>query len=385
MLARSHVGTTAPVTGLDGDLTALIQRLKSIPPAQRPTAVEAADRLRWIRDKPRRRLIRLAVAAVVALLVFGATKYTVDLARERTAAVDARDEADRRREQAESLIGFMLGDLRARLEQVGRLDVLDGVGRQATAYFNAVPPESLSGGELFRRSQSMHQIGRIRQAEGDLKAASDAYRDSVVFAQQAVARDPANAEWQLGLATARFYAGEALRVQGDLKGAMREYQAYRDSAQRLVDREPQNERWLLELSYGLGAVAFVHEADGDFESARRELESAQRLKEDLLRRNSSDVERQQAVASGHNRLGIVLDKLGEVEAALKHYLADLEVRQALVARQPDNFALRRAYQASLYSVGAAYEDRGDLRRATEYYRMQHEEAAAYAARRSAQR
>ncbi len=122
LLARTHVGTTAAVTGLDADLTSLIQRLKSIPPTQRPTAIEAAERLRWIRDKPRRRLMRLAVAAAVALLVFGATKYTVDLARERSAAVAARDEADRRREQAESLIGFMLGNLRTRLQQVGRLE-----------------------------------------------------------------------------------------------------------------------------------------------------------------------------------------------------------------------------------------------------------------------
>jgi serine/threonine-protein kinase len=379
LLARAQVGRTAPAAGLDADLTALIQRLKSTAPAQRPTAVEAADRLRWIRGKPKRRLVRLAVAASVVLLVLGATKYTVDLARERTVAVAAREEADRRREQAEALIGFMLGDLRTRLQQAGRLELLDEVGRQATAYFNAVPPESLSGDELFRRSQSMHQIGQIRQAEADLKAASDAYRDSVAFAEQAVARDPANGQWQLGLATARFYTGEALRLQGDLKGALREYEVYRDIAQSLVDREPKNERWLLELSYGLGAVAFVHEAEGDFESARRELDSAQHLKEDLVRRSPADVERQQAMASGHNRLGIVLDKLGEVDSALKHYLADLEIRRELVAQQPDNFALKRNYQAALSFLGGSYEDRGDLRTAVKYYRLRREVAAAYAA------
>jgi tetratricopeptide (TPR) repeat protein len=379
LLARAQVGRTAPATGLDADLTALIQRLKSTAPAQRPTAVEAADRLRWIRGKPRRRLVRLAVAASVVFLVLGATKYTVDLARERTAAVAAREEADRRREQAESLIGFMLGDLRTRLQEAGRLELLEEVGRQAMAYFNAVPPEALSGDELFRRSQSMHQIGQIRQAEGNLKAASDAYRDSVAFAQQAVARDPQNGEWLLGLATARFYAGDALRVQGDLNGAMREYEAYRDIAQRLVDREPENERWLLELSYGLGGVAFVHEAQGDLESARRELESALRLKEDLARRNPDDVERRQAVATGHNRLGVVLDKLGEVDAALTHYLADLQIRQGLAASHPDNFALRRSYQVALRSVGGAYEDRGDLEMAVMYYRMRHEVASASAA------
>jgi serine/threonine-protein kinase len=379
LLAKAQVGVTAPIAGLDTDLAALIQRLKSTAAAQRPTAVEAAERLRWIRGKPKRRLIRLAVAAALVLLVLGVTKYTVDLARERTAAVAAREEADRRRGQAESLIGFMLGDLRARLQEAGRLELLEEVGRQATAYFNAVPPGSLSGDELFRRSQSMHQIGQIRQAEGNLNAASDAYRDSIAFAQQAVERDPANGEWQLGLATARFYAGEAFRVQGDLKGAMREYQAYRDIAQNLVDREPQNERWLLELSYGLGGVAFVHEAEGDFESARQELERAQQLKEELARRNPSDVERQQAVAGGHLRLGIFLDKLGEVDMALKHFIGNLEIRQDLVARQPDNFALKRDYQVALNYAGGAYEDRGDLAKAAEAYVLRRKVATEYAA------
>jgi tetratricopeptide (TPR) repeat protein len=367
------------VTGLDADLAGLIQRLKSRAPAQRPTAVEVAERLQWIRNKPRRRRLRLAVVAAVALLVSGAAKYTVDLERERTVAVAAREEADRRREQAESLIGFMLGDLRARLQEVGRLDVLDAVGNEATKYFNAVPLQSLSGDELFRRSQSIYQIGQIRQAEGNLKAASEAYRDSIAFAQQAVALDPTNGEWQIGLGNARFYAGEALRVAGDLTGAMREYQAYRDIAQRLVEREPQNERWLLELSYGLAAVAFIHEADGDFESARRELESAQQLKEDLSSRNPADIERRQAVANGHIRLGMVLDKLGEVDAALKHFLADLDIRRELLARQPDNFALKRRYQVALNYVGGAYEDRGDLRMAAQHYSLRREVATAYAA------
>jgi serine/threonine-protein kinase len=379
LLAKAQVGVTAPVAGLDADLSALIQRLKSPAATQRPTAVEAAERLRWIRGKPKRRLVRLAVAAAVVLLVLGVTKYTVDLARERTAAVAAREEADRRRGQAESLIGFMLGDLRARLQQAGRLELLEEVGRQATAYFNAVPPEELSGDELFRRSQSMHQIGQIRQAEGALKAAVDAYHDAIDFAQQAVARDPTNGEWQLGLATARFYAGEALRVQGDLPGAMREYEAYRNIAQRLVDREPQNERWLLELSYGLGGVAMIHELEGDLESARQELESAQRIKEELARRNPADVERREAVATGHYRLGLLLDKLGEVDAALTHHLADLEVRRDLVAHQPDNFAVKRRYRAALSFVGSAYEDRGDVGMAVNYYRLQRDVASAYAA------
>ncbi|MDH3429955.1 MAG: toll/interleukin-1 receptor domain-containing protein, partial [Gammaproteobacteria bacterium] len=47
-------------------------------------------------------------------------------------AIVAEEEAMRHRARAEGLITFMLGDLREKLEPIGRLDVLDAVGDEAT-------------------------------------------------------------------------------------------------------------------------------------------------------------------------------------------------------------------------------------------------------------
>ena len=55
ILRRAARAETRPVEGVDPDLKALIERLKSLAPSARPSASEAAERLRWIRDKPRRR------------------------------------------------------------------------------------------------------------------------------------------------------------------------------------------------------------------------------------------------------------------------------------------------------------------------------------------
>ncbi len=378
LLESARQGRRPDVGGVTADLASLIRRLEAFAPSQRPTAVDALERLRWIGDTPRRRLRRLAAVAALILVALGAAKYTIDLARERTVAVTAREDAVRRRQQAETLIGFMLGNLRAKLQQAGRLELLEDVGREATAYFNAVPPSAMSGEELFRRSQASYQIGQIRQAEGRMTEAAAAYRESLMIAQQVAARDPANGEWQLGLGTAHFYLGEALRQQSDLPEAMREYAAYRDIAQRLADRDPRNERWALELSYGHGAVAAVQESQGDLEGAQKALELALRVKEDLSARAPANVERQQAVATGHNRLGRVLDKQGHTEDALWHFLADLEIRRALVRASPRDVSMRRALQVALSAVARAYEDRGDLAKALEYFRDWRDETAASA-------
>ena len=52
-------------------------------------------------------------------------------------ALDARSEAEQRRNDAEGLIEFMLGDLRDRLDPVGRLDVLDDVAGKAIDYYDS--------------------------------------------------------------------------------------------------------------------------------------------------------------------------------------------------------------------------------------------------------
>ena len=194
LLERARRAETLPPTGAPADVAALIGRLKQLAPAQRPTAVETAARLEWIRERPTRVLRRWLVAAAVVAALLGAAKYTIDLAGERTIAVAAREEADRRRSQAEDLIGFMLGDLRARLAPVGRLDILDQVGAKAMDYFAAVPESLLTDEELLRRAAALYQIGDVRIAQGNLDAAMPPLEQSLALAQALAARRPDDGE-----------------------------------------------------------------------------------------------------------------------------------------------------------------------------------------------
>jgi len=84
---------TVPVAGVSADLATLINRLKSPVPTARPSATEALEKIRRIREKPRRRARNLIIAAVVLMLVLVGLKYTLDLRRERQLALQARDEA----------------------------------------------------------------------------------------------------------------------------------------------------------------------------------------------------------------------------------------------------------------------------------------------------
>ena len=341
------------------DVAALIARLKSDAPSHRPTADDVVERLAWISDAPRRLRRRLVIAAVLVLAVAGAAKYTWDLARERAAAVAARDEANRRREQAEGLIGFMVGDLRTRLTSVGRLDLLDDVGQKALEYFATVPADSLTGEERYRRSQTLHQLGQVRQARADLPGALKAYEESLALAQAVVAMDPGNAAWQLGLGTSHFYVGDMKRRSGDLDGALVHLRAYQEIAKRLVERDPNNLEWKLELSYGYSNVAAILSGRGQFAAAREQLELTRDLQTEIARVKPDDTTIQTSRANNFNRLGVVLQRLGQLEPAAVSFAREMDIYRELSAKDPLNTQFRRRIPTSSTFLGQARRAIGD--------------------------
>jgi len=103
-LAKARNGETLPVSGVDPDLAALINRLKSLAPGARPSAADTVAKLAWIREKPLRRRKKLLLsAAVVALAVFSVT-MTVQSIRATRAEKRAREEA----ETAKQVSGFLV-------------------------------------------------------------------------------------------------------------------------------------------------------------------------------------------------------------------------------------------------------------------------------------
>ena len=351
LLDRAQHAKTEPVDGVRGPMATLITRLKSADPAARPTAVETAARLAWIRDTPRRRLRHLAIAALIVTAIAGAAKYTYDLARERTIAVAARDEANRRRGQAEDLIGFMLGDLRKSLEQVGRLDVLDGVGAKAMAYFAAVPPASLSDEELLRRSTALYQIGEVRIAQGDLAAATPPLEESLTLAQTLVSRRPGDGERVYGLAQSHYWAGFVHWRRHNLDAAERHFTGYLNAAQRLLAIDPARADWQREGAYANSNLGSVLQARGDLDGALARFRACLEVEQRLFTRAPEDRELAQAVASSHNAIGLVLRSQGQLGAARSEFEAQLAMQQRLHAALPGDPANHRQLGLSHGFVG----------------------------------
>ncbi|HKK04165.1 MAG TPA: TIR domain-containing protein [Gammaproteobacteria bacterium] len=197
---------------------------------------------------------RLRAASGLAALASVIAVVTIGLAIN---AQLAREEAELRRGQAENLIGFMLGDLRSRLQPLGRLDVLDAVGDQAMTYFAQLGDKG-SEEEILARAMALRQIGEVRFQQGQLQEALDAFEDSRAIAATLYEAYPQQDRYLFEFGQAEFWLGYVAWEQDRLEAAGESMLAYMAHARALLDRDPDRNDYRLELAYAytnLGAIA----------------------------------------------------------------------------------------------------------------------------------
>lgn len=282
-------------------------------------------------------------------------------------AMTARREADSRRNQAEDLIGFMIKDLRPKLEEVGRLDLLDGVHSKALAYLAAVPEEMLSDRELFRHAQVLQQIGQAQIERGNLPGATEVLNQALSLADELITRDPDNTEWIFDLSQIHFWMGFVSWRQRDFTTSLEHLTQYRDLSRRLVDLNPAREDWLSELGHSHHNMGALLRESGDLRQALEEFLRGLAIKEQLLRNHPSDPQRKRDVATTHNHLGLTLARLGDPQAALAHYRTDVALTEQLIASHPENVDYRFRNAASLNRMASTLADLGEREAALENF------------------
>ncbi len=329
-----------------------------------------------------RRARRMAVLATASLAGMAVMAVLTVM------AVQSRIEAQSQRAQAEDLIEFMLGDLRRKLDAVGRLDVLDSVGAKALAYYAKQEAERLDADALGRRARAMHLIGEMGEQRGHLvealaafqsaadttaqllarapydgkrifdhaqsvywvgyiawkrgqaQAAEEAFRQYLDLTQQLVLIDPDNADWKAEVAFARNNLGTLLLGTSRPVDALREYAA---AGERLSELSTKRPELAFELAHTYGWIAKAREALGNYDAAI----AAQQTKIDLFRR-MPDAEKNKQVQRGlqNGAVELALLELARGNLTAAHQYAQDAVKRAdvLVAADPEN----RFWQAQLH-------------------------------------
>ncbi len=352
-----------------------------------------------------RRQRRLAWLAAASLAGMGVTSTLAIV------AFDSRDEAQDQRREAEGLVGFMLGDLKDKLEPIGRLDTLDAVGTRALAYFEKQDKSELSDEALAQRAKALTLMGEIAQTRGDTAGALKRYQEALASTGEAVRRYPDDPQRVFDHAQNVFYVGAIAYQRGDLgqtEAAWREYKQladkmaalapaeaeyrleqvyantnlgtvymdqrrYREAAAKfelalrgaesLAAADPRNLEYQKRLSNRLAWLADAHEYSGALDQALADRERQARLLAELGRMDPRDTAIQRDAMTAHRSIGRLLASRGDAAGALKELLAGVEISDSLFRIEPENTEWLQASASGRFDLASVQLALGQIQAA----------------------
>jgi serine/threonine protein kinase/tetratricopeptide (TPR) repeat protein len=336
--------------------------------AHRYTAAQRVDRF----VRKHRGAVTIAVIAAIGFAA-GGTFAVRRIVRERDAADHARQLADTRRRAAEHLIDKMQTDVKTRLAQIGRLDLLENLGGEIRDYYAAIAglPGDISDDEVDRMALAAELIGTAERDSGKLDRALATWSDARAQLTRSLGdRAPDRSQVARNtIARLDFAIGTVYQQRGKLAQAEQAYRTAERELDALRDEAPADHAVLLGAADAHDRLGDLLRNGGKVEQAFDEYVEAKAERERAaaspgLRPNDELL----ALSTSHLKLGAVFQARGDTAKALDEYRAALKLRESLVASQPGDSEIQNKLLEVELTLGDLQRESGDPTSAIETYR-----------------
>ncbi|MFC4159032.1 nSTAND1 domain-containing NTPase [Chitinimonas lacunae] len=312
-----------------------------------------------------RRRERLRFGAMATILILSILTTVLGLS-----ARQAEQQAQRRRTEAENLMGFMVGDFADKLRPLGRLDLLDSVSAKALEYLSASSDEPLSPTSQLQRAQALLVIGEVNLARGDPVSATSAFTAARGLLEKRLAADPRSAAALKHLGAVSFWLAQIQIDQNHWSQAEALLNQYRDYSNRLSALDPADPDAWIEQSYAynsLGSLALMRD---DSASAAQAFETSVALKTRARARKPDDATLAADLADSLSWLATAREANGDLHSAVALHQRQQQVLNTLHEASPGDglwrhrLALALQHAAGLKAaLGEVSEALGDYGRA----------------------
>jgi eukaryotic-like serine/threonine-protein kinase len=309
----------------------------------------------------RRRIRRMTLVTSLSLVTMLVTTGLAISAR------NARIAAEHRQREAETLVDFMLGDLNNKLRQVQRLDILEAVDNQAMAYFLTRPSKDLTDQALALHVKALQKIGNVREDQGKLPAAMEAYRAAAAAGAELMRRAPGDVEREAAYAETLHHLGNAYWFQGDLNRALECFQQAIALLQRAVTLRPSDTGSAL-LAYARINEGRVREARGEFAAAKSLYEVALATFQTLTSRHPGEIRWKSDLADAAESLAKVVMEEGQLTQAIAGYRDVYRIRNQILVSSPSDRDSQENLLITDAALGGALALCGDEDAAARYAR-----------------
>jgi tetratricopeptide (TPR) repeat protein len=285
------------------------------------------------------------------------------------AALQARDAARDQRREAEGLVEFMVGDLKDKLEPIGRLDALDGVGARVLAYYSKQNTGELSDAGLLQRSRALSITAQVAYLRGHYDDAVRLYGQSLAGTAEAVRRNPDDPQRLYDHAQNVFWIGEIARHRGQIDQAETAYREYKRLADRMVAIQPDNIKWRLEAIYANGDLGIALKSKRRFEEAARLFGESLEPMQSLASFDPKNAEYQSALS---NMLGWIADTqsaLGRLDLAIAARQRQISFLEQRIAGAKTDVSVERPLIPAHEGLGIILTAQGKTDEGIAQYRL----------------
>lgn len=266
-----------------------IDKLKAVPQDLRAIAVQALaqdreqrydsaaamadDLTNWLHKRPvramgssrwyavrcfvkRHRLVTAAATAIVLALLAGVLMAMHGMRQAR----EAQALAEQRRDDAERLIQFMLGDFADKLRPIGRLDLLESIGAQALTYL-AAPDAGRNADSALRRARALRTLGEVQVTRQQFEAATATLTGAAELLEPwADEQTAARADWHFESGQVAFWLGMTAYRQREWDRTERHWLQYLRDAQAYAQLGGESDKAQTELASAYNNLGTLAEA-----------------------------------------------------------------------------------------------------------------------------
>jgi len=302
-------------------------------------------------QRRQRRMFWVSTGSVAAMVMMGVLTLN---------AVTARNDAERQKAQAENLIEFMLGDLRKKLQPVGRLDVLDSVGERALQYFDTLKPDELDADTLGRKSRALNLLGEIESTRGNLNNARKIFAEAKETTEVLLARDPENPQRIFDQAQSVFWLGNIDWQRGDKVQAEAAFNEYQRLSLLLIEKDPKNTKWLAEAAYSYNNVGVMLFQDRRFKDASEQFQRGRTIQAKLVEAENKDLSRLIDLGRFDAWLADSARLSDDLTAAAEIRAREIVTYQRVLDLDPLNKSAVEFYVPALIALGRIHMERGSI-------------------------
>lgn len=338
----------------DGERLALLKLVAGL-------AGVGVDRL--IQRDAQRRLwgvMALTAAALVAVLAMGGMTLF---------ALGAQTEAERQRAEAESLVEFMLTDLREELKGQGDLKVRTAANRRALEYFRKQDLTRLPASALQKQARLFHAMGEDELDRGNLKAAESSFEHAEKVTRALVEGSPKDPDRLWAHAQSAYWRGRAAHARRQLPAARLAWVEYGRLANELLAADPKARRSLSEVAYAQNTLCALAVEAKDALGAVQACQLAVAKMTRAAALAPSDRAAKLDVATNRGWLADAYILTGNLHAARHERLEQVKALESLLVGDPSNSQLLDSWGTAQRSLGKICFLEGDYAASKQHLRL----------------